>query len=167
MTPVLRTRRLTLREFHLGDLDDLAALVGDEEQMRFWPRPKTRDEASAWIERNVELYARRGFGVWSIEHEGEFAGYCGIRPLRLDDGAAETDMAWHVRKSLWRRGLATEAAAAARDLAFGDLGLRRLVAIVHPDHVASRRVAERIGMRLERAATFEGEPVVLYAMMSP
>lgn len=31
-------------------------MVGDEEQMTFYPRPKTRGEAFAWIDRNHALY---------------------------------------------------------------------------------------------------------------
>jgi len=53
VTPILETQHLKLREFSRDDLDDLAAMVADEEQMRFYPRPKTRDEASAWISRNL------------------------------------------------------------------------------------------------------------------
>jgi RimJ/RimL family protein N-acetyltransferase len=40
----------------------------------------------------------------------------------------------------------------------------RLVAVIHPDHVASRRVAEKIGMREERKTTLDGDyPAVIYA----
>jgi RimJ/RimL family protein N-acetyltransferase len=56
MTPILETERLKLREFSQDDLDDPAAMVADEDQMRFYPRPKTRDEASAWSSRNLALY---------------------------------------------------------------------------------------------------------------
>jgi RHS repeat-associated protein len=52
VTAICETRRLRLREFRPGDLDELAAMVGDEEQMRFYPGPRTRDEAAAWIVRN-------------------------------------------------------------------------------------------------------------------
>src|SRR5205823_3642466 len=145
MTPILETERLKLREFSRDDLDDLAAMVADEDQMRFYPRPKTRAEAAAWISRNVDLYEEYGFGVWlleSLETSG-FLGYCGIRPLALED-ASETEICWHTKKTSWNQGIATEAATAARDLAFGRFGLSRLVAIIHPDHIASRRVAENI-----------------------
>ncbi len=47
MTPIAETHRLTLREFTEDDLDELAAMVADEDQMTFYPRPKSRDEASA------------------------------------------------------------------------------------------------------------------------
>jgi RimJ/RimL family protein N-acetyltransferase len=67
MRAIVTTERVRLREFTAGDLDELAAMVGDEEQMTFYPRPKTRDEASAYIGRNRALYAEYGFGFWCLE----------------------------------------------------------------------------------------------------
>jgi RimJ/RimL family protein N-acetyltransferase len=165
MTAFDETHRFVLRPFVDGDLDELAAMVADEEQMRFYPRPKPRDEASAWLSRNLELYRDPGYGIWLIESRASsrFLGYCGIRPLALD-GAAEVEIAWHVRKTCWGRGVATEAATAARDAAFGRFGVSRLVAIIPPEHGASRRVAEKIGMRYERTTTVDGEPLVVYAI---
>jgi hypothetical protein len=92
-------------------------MVADEDQMGFYPRPKTRDGAAAWIERNLTLYQAHGFGFWLMEstHGGEFLGYCGIRPLSIDT-ASEIEMGWHIRKEFWSHGLATEAASACRDL---------------------------------------------------
>ncbi len=167
VTTILETGRLRLREFTPHDLDELAALVGDPEQMTFYPRPKTREEAAAWIERNLALYRKRGYGIWAIELTGggrALAGYCGIRPLELDDGTREIEIGWHLHKRLWGEGLASEAAAAVRDLAFGRFGVPRLVAIIVPEHLASRRVADRLGMREERTASFEGDRVVVYVI---
>ena len=163
--PVLETDRLVLREFTPSDLDELAAMVADEEQMTFYPRPKTRDEASAWIDRNLALYEECGFGIWFIASRtaSTFLGYCGIRPRALD-GASVTEIGWHIHKRFWKQGIATEAAAAARDLAFGRFRLPRLAAVIHPDHVASRRVAEKIGMQRERTTVLEDDyPAVVYA----
>ena len=43
-------------------------------------------------------------------------------------------------------------------------GIPRLIALVHPEHVASRRVAEHIGMRVERTTVLDGDyPAVVYA----
>jgi RimJ/RimL family protein N-acetyltransferase len=111
MMPILETQRLKLREFSQDDLDDLAAMVADEDQMRFYPRPKTRDEASAWISRNLALSKKYGFGFWFIESlpSSDFLGYCGIRPLALD-GASELEIGWHTMKTTWNQGIATEAA---------------------------------------------------------
>ncbi len=163
MTPILETERLKLRAFRQDDLDDLAAMVADEDQMRFYPRPKTRDEASAWISRNLALYKEYRFGFWFIEPRATsgFLGYCGIRPLALQ-GASEIEIGWHIRKTVWNQGIATEAAMAARDLAFRRFGLLRLVAIIHPDHIASRRVAEKIGMHDETTTILDDYPAVIY-----
>jgi len=170
VSTILETERLLLREFTPNDRDELAVMVADPEQMTFYPRPKTREEAAAWIERNLALYRERGYGVWAMEPlDGGpvLAGYCGIRPLELDDGTREIEIGWHVHKRLWGEGIATEVAAAVLDHAFEHLGLRHVVAIIPPDHIASRRVAEKIGMRAERAATFEGHSVIVYATEQP
>jgi RimJ/RimL family protein N-acetyltransferase len=158
------TQRLKLREFSPDDLDDLAAMVADEDQMRFYPRPRTRDEAAAWIDRNLVLYEDCGFGFWLIGSlsSSDFLGYCGIRPLCLD-GASEVEIGWHVDKAFWNQRIATEAATAARDLAVTRFGVTRLVALIHPDHVASRRVAERIGMSEERTTSVDDYPFIVYA----
>ena len=121
-------------------------MVADEDQMTFYPRPKTRDEASAWISRNLALYEERGFGFWFIEslRPRGFLGYCGIRPLVLE-GVSEVEIGWHTRKTSWNQGIATEAAAAARDWRSGAL---RRAGCGHPSRSQRiRRVAENIGMQ--------------------
>ena len=164
MTTVLETERTRLRQFTRGDLDRLAEMVADEEQMRFYPRPRSRAEASAWLDRNLRLYEEVGYGFWLMESPStsEFFGYCGIRPLEIG-GVTETEMGWHTAKHFWGRGLATEGALACRDLAFETFGLERLVATIAPEHLASRRVAEKIGMIFEREAELDGWRCVLYA----
>jgi RimJ/RimL family protein N-acetyltransferase len=163
VTLILQTARTRLREFNEDDLDNLANMVDDDEQMRFYPRPKTRGEASAWIKRNISLYKHYGFGFWFIESAltGDFVGYCGIRP---HEQLPEIEIGWHTNKKYWSQGLATEAARACRDLAFDRFALDRLIGIVDPRNVASVRVAEKIGMRAEHEATFDGYRWVVYAV---
>ncbi|MDQ5863211.1 MAG: GNAT family N-acetyltransferase, partial [Actinomycetota bacterium] len=52
----------------------------------------------------------------------------------------------HIRADSWGRGYATEAAAACKEFALDELDVVQLVAIIHPENVVSRRVAEKIGM---------------------
>jgi RimJ/RimL family protein N-acetyltransferase len=166
MTGVLETARLRLREFTVGDLDPLAAMVADPEQMAFYPAVRSRAEAAEWTARNLGFYSTHGFGIWLISwRSGEdFLGYCGIRPLSFE-GVDEIEIGWHVHRSVWGRGVATEAASAVRDAAFGRFGVVRLVAMIRPDHLASRRVAEKIGMRVERTAMYADEETVVYALI--
>ncbi|HEY7876424.1 MAG TPA: GNAT family N-acetyltransferase [Actinomycetota bacterium] len=163
MATIVETQRLRLREFARSDLDVLAEMVGDEEQVRFYPRPKTRDEAAAWIDRNLRFYETLGFGFWLVESlsSSAFLGYCGIRPVELG-GAPEVELGWHTKKTVWKRGIATEAATAAVRLAFDRFALSRLVARIHPDHRASRRVAEKLGMTAGATMIHDDYPFVVY-----
>ena len=73
------TPRLRFREMTAGDLDVMAAMLGDPEVMAYYPAPKDRTESAEWIARMQERYTRDGHGLWIIEtHEGEFVGDCGL-----------------------------------------------------------------------------------------
>lgn len=168
MATVLETGRLRLREYRHEDLDDLAALFSDQELMRYYSHPKSRDESLAWIEWNLGLYEARGFGLWVMEllESSEFIGDCGLTPQTLE-GVTDIEVGWHTQRTHWNRGLATEAALACRNYAFEDLGIERLISIIHPENVASRRVAEKIGMKVEKEAPHGSGPKVIYALERP
>jgi RimJ/RimL family protein N-acetyltransferase len=153
--PPADTRRLSFAEMTAGDLHDMTALLGDANVMRYYPRPKTRDEALSWISWNQDLYQREGFGLWVIRLRatGEFVGDCGLT-LQEVEGTVEVEVGYHVRADLQGLGYATEAAAACRDHARQVLGLSRLIAIIDPENKPSQRVAEKIGLRFERDATY-------------
>jgi RimJ/RimL family protein N-acetyltransferase len=159
------TRRLTFRQMTADDLDDMAALLGDPGVMRYYPRPKDRDEALAWIDWNQRLYRQEGFGLWliTLRATGEFVGDCGLTPQEIE-GTTDIEVGYHVRAGLQGLGYATEAAAACRDYARDILGVKRLIAIIAPDNIPSQRVAGKIGLSYERDATSRsGLPVRIYA----
>src|SRR5512132_2287803 len=72
------TRRLAFREMTPDDLDNMAALLGDPQVMRYYPHPKSREEALAWIAWNQRLYREHGVGLWllTLRATGEFVGDC-------------------------------------------------------------------------------------------
>lgn len=131
----------------MTDLEDMAALLGDPQVMEFYPTPKDRGEAVAWIDWNVRIYREHGFGLWAVEtHAGEFIGDCGLT-WQTVNGSPHLEVGYHVRAAAQGKGFATEAALACRDHA-RRLGLAQLlVAIIHQDNRPSQRVAEKLGMR--------------------
>jgi RimJ/RimL family protein N-acetyltransferase len=185
VTTVLETRRTRLREFTEADLDVVAALMADEEQMSLYPRPRTRDESKDWLRRNLRLYKERGFGFWLMEGlpSSDFLGYCGIRPgwwqtsadlptQDVDGGVSsealgEIEMGWHTKKIFWSQGIATEAATACRDLAFSRFEIPRLVATIDPTNAPSIRVAEKIGMQLVKEAVLDWWRCLIYSVERP
>ncbi|MGH2651378.1 MAG: GNAT family N-acetyltransferase [Actinomycetota bacterium] len=112
----------------------------------------------------LRRYADDGFGLWALElkETGEFAGDCGPA-VREVEGRPEVEIGWHVKRTLWNRGLATEAATSCRDHCFGTLGLERVISLVRPENQPSCRVAEKIGMTVEREIDWHGLPHFVYA----
>lgn len=155
------TARLRFREMTEEDLDAMAELLGDAEVMRYYPRPRTREEARAWIDWNRRNYAQHGYGLWILEtHDGEFVGDCGLTWQPVGERQV-LEVGYHVLPAHQGRGYATEAARACLQLATVEIGEEHVVAIVHPDNTASRRVAERIGMREEQRTEVHGRDVVV------
>lgn len=151
MHPVLETERLILRELTLNDLDALHRIFSDPITMRFWPAPFTLDATQQWIERNWRNYVTLGFGRWALilKDSGELIGDCGVVQAEVD-GKPEYDLGYILHHPYWNRGYATESAAACLHQAINTFGLRRIVANMATDHIASRRVAEKIGMQREK-----------------
>lgn len=162
---VMETGRLLLRHLQLDDLDDLAAIVGDPAGMRHYPHPFTRPETRDWILRNRARYAEHGHGLWAVilKETGEFVGDCGLTIQTLE-GVDELEVGYHIKRSHWRRGLATEAALACRDFAFDALNRDRLVCITSPGNFASRGVAEKLGMTFEKNVIYKGLPQVILSL---
>jgi RimJ/RimL family protein N-acetyltransferase len=159
----LRTPRLDLRPFALEDADALAQVVADAEALRFWGPPLTPEEVRARIERNRAAVLAGDFGRCAIvvQETGELVGDAGL--TRTDvEGGDEVELGWIVAPAFWGRGYATEAGAAWRDHALVTLGLHRIVSMIRPENAPSRRVADKLGMRLERTATWNGAAHLVY-----
>lgn len=84
---------------------------------------------------------------------GEFCGICGLLLQDLDHGT-EIEVGYHLLPRFHGRGIATEAARGVMDHAFGVLGRDRIVSLIRPDNLASRRVASKNGLRHERDVMF-------------
>lgn len=65
-------------------------------------------------------------------------------------GRMENDLGWILDRHAWGKGYATEAGKALIETGWDVYGMRRIVANMAFDHLASRGVAERLGMQLER-----------------
>ena len=161
---ILETARLRLRRFTLDDAGALEAVLGDPVAMQYYPAPYDRAGIEDWIRRNLARYADSGFGLWAMlpKDSDELIGDCGCY-VREIEGNFEFEMGWHVRRDLWGRGYATEAAQSCLEQAFSSLGAERVIALVRPENVGSCRVAEKIGMTCERVFFWRGYDHCIYA----
>jgi [ribosomal protein S5]-alanine N-acetyltransferase len=162
---ILKTERLLLRPFGKNDLADMAALMANQNFMRFSLGVFSREQTAAFLEK-VRRRDREGipsqFAV-VLRGSGQLIGYCGFFAQAVDD-AAEIEIGYRLHPDHWGEGLATEAARAVRDYGFGELRLPRLISLIHPDNLASKRVAEKNGMTPEKKTLFRGFPTIVYSI---
>lgn len=146
--PTLKTSRLVLRALDAGDWDEYAALNADS-RVRDWLGGRVLTRAEAWDQMALfrGQWALRGYGIFAVECGGRLAGRVGL--LHLGNWP-EPELAWTMAPAFWGQGLATEAAACARDWAFATFGWERMVSYILPSNLRSRRVAEKLGAAVER-----------------
>ena len=164
---ILATARLQLREVTPADVDALAAMFADPEVMAWIGSGGVRDgdAARAVIERERSNYAEHGYGEWALTSwdDDEMIGLCGLIDWPDVAGVPETEIAYLLRRDVWGRGYATEAATAIRDHARSALGRDRLICLIYPDNTASAAVARKVGMTYERDVEMFGHTLSMYA----
>jgi [ribosomal protein S5]-alanine N-acetyltransferase len=168
VTVILQTSRLVLREFVREDTAALALILSDSETMRYYLAPYDRAGVEQWIERNRKRYREDGVGLWAVvlAQSQELIGDCGIVVQQVD-GESLYEIGYHLRRDHWGQGYATEAAGACRDWAFAHFKIDRVISLIRPDNVPSRRVAERIGMKVWKELHWHGLPHFVYSIMNP
>jgi ribosomal-protein-alanine N-acetyltransferase len=160
---VITTPRLQLRQFRREDSEPFSAMNADPKVMEFFPNVLSREESHATILRIRDEFQRRGFGVYALEAQGEFAGIVGLNVPEFQARFTPcVEILWRLVQSFWGRGLASEAAAAVLTMAFQELQLPEVLAFAAVGNVRSIKVMERIGMRRDLAGDFDhpcvGEP---------
>jgi [ribosomal protein S5]-alanine N-acetyltransferase len=162
---ILKTERLLLRELVPADVDDLALILSDPETMRYYPRPLESQEVSSWIDRRIRQYEKIGHGLWGVilKDEQKLIGDCGLIYQEVE-GIDELEVGYQFNKNYWRRGLATEAARGCMDYAFKELGSQKLISMIRPENIPSRRVAEKNGMHIEKKIFWRDFQHYVYAI---
>lgn len=149
----IETDRLLLRAFEPGDLDALAAIHGDPGLVRWIPwGPRTREQAAEVLERKMKrvVWEQEGDGPGIapvVKETGEMIGDFTLQYASVEHSTAE--FGYMLARSFQGRGYATEAATAILDLAFGELGMHRVMARIEARNAPSIALAERLGMRRE------------------
>ncbi|GIK51642.1 MAG: GNAT family N-acetyltransferase [Planctomycetaceae bacterium] len=150
MTFLLRTARLRIEacsaEFAQAACSDrgLAEALSGLRLHAQWPEPDTPRALASYARVLAQVPRLRGFGIWTLAHEGEVVGDAGFKgPPR----AGEVEVGYGIVPAQRGRGLATEAVAALCAWAFGQ-GVRAIYARCEADNAPSLRVLAKVGMRV-------------------
>jgi ribosomal-protein-alanine N-acetyltransferase len=146
MLPIdpITTKRLVIRPFDEGDLDAAYQVSSDPEARRFTGGVLTRAESDRGLHGHIDRVSQSGLGARAVIEcqSNQLIGYCGLQ--RFAD-TEEIELFYGYATRARGRGFATEAATALIELGLRYLQTEPLVAIVHPENLASLRVLEKLG----------------------
>lgn len=156
--PIIETERLILRPFQMEDIAPSYEMNLDAEVSKYTGDGGvvSKDEMHRRITEDVMGdYAKYGYGRLAVEIKGgpSFIGFCGLKYL---DDLKEVDLGYRLMKAYWGKGLATEASQACVRYGFDTLKLKRMIALVLSENVASVRVLEKLGFQYEKQVEEDG-----------
>jgi ribosomal-protein-alanine N-acetyltransferase len=157
---IRHTPRLSLRMPEERDLDFVTALFARPELVahRPDPTPDSPSESARRLARDQAHWRVNGFGRWAVETEGRLIGFGGVTVSTEFEGL---NLSYHLHPEHWGRGYATELVKEALAFACDDLQAKRIIGLVRPVNVASRRVLEKCGFGFERDVMLHGAPTHL------
>jgi len=166
---IFETPRLRCRRWLPADVEPLFEVYSDPEGSRWIGdgQPITHEQCEQWLNVTADNYFKRGYGMFALMdlQADAVAGFCG---LVHPGGQQEVEIKYAFLRSLWGRGLASEAVPALLNHASQRLGFKSVIATVAPENLASQRVLEKAGMVLQKSGkTSEiDEPTLIFTSQS-
>lgn len=146
--PTLATDRLILRAPKCEDFDAYADIACSD-RGTFLGGPFSREDAWADFCNATANWVLHGHGMWTIGHAGDVAGFV---ILGFEPGDGEPELGFMLLPRFEGRGIAREAATAARNHAFETLGWSTLVSYIAAENARSVALARRLGAYRDTAA---------------
>ncbi|MFL5714658.1 MAG: GNAT family N-acetyltransferase, partial [Chloroflexota bacterium] len=140
------------------DREPFAALNGDAEVMRYFPRLLTHEESDAFVDRIEARFDSDGIGQWAVERrvDAEFLGFTGLAPATFEASFTPAiEVGWRFARAAWGHGYATEAGRAALKFGFEIRGFNVIMSWTSVLNLPSIAVMERLGMVHDPADDFD------------
>ena len=111
------------------------------------PYPYTEADADLWLRMVAENDGKEG--VWrAIVADRQIVGSICVERM-ADENRAVGSIGYMILTPFWSQGIGTEAVRQICGIAFRELALERIIGEVFPENLASARVLEKNGFRLE------------------
>jgi len=163
---MLETERMFIRPLSINDLSPLTVILSDPEVMKHSVRGVCDETATRkFIEWCLSCYASHGVGPLALidKMSTELVGFCGVSPEMVGP-IEEINLGYRLAKRYWGKGLAAESAKVILEYSFNEKQLRSAVVIIEPEHVASLRVAEKVGFKHFEIIKFHNRSIRLYRL---
>lgn len=166
---VLETDRLILKRLQTSEIASLVDLWSDPEVTLFTGGPREKEWLQAEFEKSTREPLAEQYDLWPVieKRTGKVVGHCGLLEKEVD-GKAEIEIIYIISKTAWGNGFASEVGRALIQYAFKKMKLMRLIALIEPENTASERVAQKIGMYLEKDVVRPGGAIrKVYVIEAP
>ncbi len=139
--------RLTMRQMDLNDFDDVAEMLRDSRVMYAWEKTFSDEEIQDWIRKQMARYQSDGAGYFLAvdRSNGQAVGQIGLIKENIA-GKTCWALGYMLKHPYWKQGYAYEGAKACMNYAFTVLKTDKLYCDIRPQNLASRHVAQRLGM---------------------
>ena len=142
--------RLIYRAPQPCDVQRLFTIYSDPKTNLFNPAGPMTDLVSAQdlLGRWIEHWNKHLYGVWAIARNDAPEHVIGFGGISLHDYLTEqrVNLGYRFAVEAWGHGYATQLGRDALTYAFEQLYMSEVYGLVRPDHMASIRVLEKIGM---------------------
>jgi len=154
----ITTERLIIRPYAVNDVMEAWRLMQDRELFTYLPMDvMPLDDYKGLFHWLIESYNtpfeedfKYSFAI-TLKDSGEMIGWCGVGVLDLHP--SEKEIYYLIGRRYWGNGYASEAVTALINYCFGVIQLPRIVAKVHPNNVASKKIIEQNGFKFEHILT--------------
>ncbi len=161
--PYIHTSHLALRQLQSKDAEVLHRIYQSEDVLRYFPNPvpPPLEKIRRFIVGQQEHWEKHSYGNWGILVDGkqEIIGWAGLQYLPELD---ETEVGFLLDRLFWGKGYATEAALGSLNFGFEHFHLDHIIALVHPDNLASQRVIEKCGLVYKDTLSLWGIELMRY-----
>lgn len=165
--PTLETERLNFRMLRASDFPTYEKWCADIEVMRYIGG-KTLERVLAWrhLSNLVGHWGLLGYGYYAVEEKGT-GNFIGRVGFTNQPGWPGFELGWTIAPRYQGRGYATEAARMLLSYAFDELDQPHVISIIHKDNTPSRRVAEKLGQKVEGECVLIDIPYLVYGIHRP
>lgn len=149
--PILKTNRLNLRPFVIGDAKEVQRQAGNAKvavTTGAIPHPYPDGLAEQWIGRRQEMFKNKISTDWAIELNSTNQ-LIGCMSLIFNRAHQRAELGYWIGEEFWASGYGTEAAVEVVRYGFENLSLNKITARHVPENMASGKILQKVGMKFE------------------
>lgn len=143
----LESERVKFTQMSVENTNAIHIFASDPEVSKYigWPLTKNIDETRDYVKEMISREEAGTFKYANVVDKGFDKIIGTVMLFGHDESACHAEIGYVLDRGLWGKGLGTEIVKMVQDLAYGDMGLRKLHARVVSENVGSARILEKNG----------------------